>query len=269
MAAPDDVKIVERLDAATRSALHSLELFASTASTNAYLATSEAPPAGQLRVAIADEQTAGRGRQGREWVSPSGSGLYQSHAYTFTSTRSDLSALTLALGVAAIEALADCGHHGVGLKWPNDLVAEDGKLGGLLTETRVDAAGVVVIAGIGINLSKDERIDVADSSRWAQRAVALADLPGPATSRNALAAAMSNRMFSAFATYETLGFAAYKEAWSSADWLRGRRLRIESPASVLEGIAAGVDDSGALRLDTAAGQVAVSSGVVNLADAKR
>ncbi len=135
MASLDPERIEKGLTSSTRSLLTALEVFDSIGSTNTYLASASPPLPGKLRVAIADEQTSGRGRHNREWVSTRGKGLYQSIAWAVRPRRNDLSALTLALGVGVLDALATLGVDEVMLKWPNDLVARDAKLGGLLVET--------------------------------------------------------------------------------------------------------------------------------------
>ena len=264
MAALDEQRIRDGLKPLTQRLLASLDVFETIGSTNTYLADLESPPPGQMRVAIADEQTAGRGRQNKEWVSPPGSGLYQSLAYSAASARSDFSALTLALGVGVLEALRQFTSADIKLKWPNDLVAEDSKLGGLLTETRVADGKLLVIAGIGINLCMDEATRKASRSGWAQQAIALEHLGGEVADRNALASAVTDEVTSVFVGYEESGFNAFADAWRSADWLRGRTVSIESPASRVTGAAAGVTDEGALLLETKDGVVPVSSGTVTL-----
>ena len=115
--------------------IEEFETFAEIESTNSYLLQQPAPSPGRVRVALTDNQTAGRGRHGRTWQSPPGSGLCLSMGYTFARQPSNLPALTLAIGLGVTEALSEVGVHGVLLKWPNDLMADDGKLGGILTET--------------------------------------------------------------------------------------------------------------------------------------
>ena len=137
------------LSECTRAKLESLELFGEIASTNTYLMSQPAPTAGHCRVAIADHQTSGRGRHNRHWLSHPGDGLCLSLAYTFEKAPEHLPALTLALGVGVIGALQGLNVSGCRLKWPNDIVARDGKLGGILTEA-VKAAEVLA----------DKRIDV-------------------------------------------------------------------------------------------------------------
>ena len=260
----DRQRVVGGLDAATRERLTEIDVFETIDSTNTYLAGVPAPPRGNLRVAIANEQTAGRGRQAREWISPRGLGLYQSLAYTVENNRDDLSALTLALGVGVLEALAMEGIANVRLKWPNDLVAEDAKLGGLLAETRLVDNAIVVVAGIGINIMADDRMRSLSDSGWAQRGISLADISDKVPDRSALASAVTNAVAGVFRGFEASGFAGYVERWRAADWLLGQGIRVESPAAVHSGIASGVDDSGALLLETEAGIIPVTAGSVSV-----
>ncbi len=264
MAALDEQRIVAGLSAETRTVLESLDAFESIGSTNTYLAENTPPAPGRLRVAIADEQTAGRGRPNRAWVSPPGSGLYQSHAYTVSSARSDFSALTLALGVGVLDALARFTSADIRLKWPNDLVADDCKLGGMLTETRVADGKLLVIAGIGINLRMDDATRKASRSGWAQQGIALEHVEKDIPDRNDLAGAVVDEVASVFRQYEETGFAAFANAWRNADWLLGRNVHIESPASRVSGEAAGVNDDGELLIRTGEDIVPVSAGTVTL-----
>lgn len=149
-----DSDVIRRsLDEATARRLEILEVFSEIDSTNTYLMQQPGPFPGQVRVAVTDNQTAGRGRHGRTWQSPAGSGLCLSMAYSFASSPADFPALTLAIGLGAISALQSLGVGGVQLKWPNDLIVMNGKLGGILTEAQTQSAGAVtVVTGIGLNV---------------------------------------------------------------------------------------------------------------------
>ena len=129
---------IDRIHAAIGDATHevlaSLEVFDAIESTNSHLMQSPPPAAGFLHVVVTDNQTAGRGRHGRSWLTPPGSGLALSVAYTFARSPDHLPALTLATGVGAIRVLEALEIAGVQLKWPNDLIVNDGKLGGILIQ---------------------------------------------------------------------------------------------------------------------------------------
>ena len=250
--------------------LEEFEAFTEIESTNTHLLREPSPSPGRVRVAITDNQTAGRGRHGRTWQSPPGSGLCLSMGYTFARQPQNLPALTLAVGLGVTEALEDVGVAGVLLKWPNDLMADDGKLGGILTETRsLTGDAIAVIAGIGINIdignSPEPSVDgeprrpVADLARYASV------LPP----RHALAARMIDRLCRAFADYESSGFAGLADRWSGRDWLLGRRLVVETPPGRVAGIGAGIARDGALLVDTGTGAPArITSGSIVTAEAR-
>ncbi|MEO1247815.1 MAG: biotin--[acetyl-CoA-carboxylase] ligase [Pseudomonadota bacterium] len=264
MAILDAARLQAGLADETKPVLEQLDVFESVGSTSTFLVEQAQPAAGRLHVAIAEQQTAGRGRHNSAWVSPPGAGLYESLAFGVSSSRADFSALTLALGVGALNALARFGIEGVALKWPNDVVAKDGKLAGILAETKIRNEQLIVVAGIGINVFMDERTREASRSGWAQRGVALADLHDSPPELTDLAIAVTDAMAEVFVRFETEGFAAFAERWRAADWLYGKTVSVKSPAKTLAGVARGVDDAGALLLETADGELAVSSGSVSL-----
>ncbi len=122
-----------------------------------------APRPNEARILFAEIQHAGRGRRGRSWVAPFGSGLTFSVAWAFAETPPGLPALGLAIGVAVAETLLALGADGIGLKWPNDIVWQRRKLGGLLLQLRMEAGGpATVVVGLGLNLDlpPDVRADL-------------------------------------------------------------------------------------------------------------
>lgn len=201
-----------------------------------------------LSFVFADWQQAGRGRRGRQWLSPPALNLQFSCLKHFAGGYAGLSGLSLATGVAAVRALEDCGVPDVALKWPNDLVHGDAKLGGILVELGGEFMGPChAIIGIGINVHLPERVRTALDRPCTD----LASLcGGDAPSRNGLAAALIECMIDALETFDASGFAAFAEAWSKRDALAGRRIRVEGAHGTFEGIAAGVDARGALRVRT-------------------
>lgn len=236
--------------------LAGFEAFAEIDSTNSYLMQTDAPAAGGFRIALTDNQTAGRGRHGRTWQAPAGTGLAMSVAYTFGEQPDDLAALTLAIGLGIAESLDALGVAGVKLKWPNDLIVEDGKLGGILTEARPPAGGsITVVTGVGINLDLREALD--------QQVANLADFVDELPERSVLAARLLDGICETFVTFEASGFAAYVGRWTDRDWLLGREVSISTPQDSLTGIGAGVAHDGALLIDTGTGTTSrVTSGTV-------
>ena len=153
------------------------------------------------------------------------------------------------------------------LKWPNDLIAMDGKLGGILTEAQARLSGAVtVVTGIGLNVDLPERLDFGLETDWARRIVDLRTHVGEVPSREALAACLIRGLRQTFVTYEARGFAAFADRWADYDWLRGRELTIDTPQHQVTGIGAGVAADGALLVETdSVGLQRITSGSVVMA----
>jgi BirA family biotin operon repressor/biotin-[acetyl-CoA-carboxylase] ligase len=254
-----------REDVAAR--LCRFEVFPEIASTNTHLMEQDAPPPGQARVAITDNQTMGRGRHGRTWQSPPGSGLCVSVVYTFAVHPANLPALTLAIGLGAIDALERLGVSGVQLKWPNDLIAEDGKLGGILTETKSHMSGAIsIVSGLGINVDLGEKPDFDFETDWTRGVADLAGVVATLPSRHTLAARLIEGLCQAFLDYEADGFEYFAQKWPDRDWLFGRALTIDTAQCQVTGIGAGIDQDGALLVDTGSAAVSrITSGSVVMA----
>jgi len=247
------------------SRLEYLEVFTEIDSTNSYLLEQEAPPPGWFRVALAEHQTAGRGRMERRWYSPPSSGLCMSMSYTFEKEPKNLPSLTLAIGVGIAEALESMGVAGAGLKWPNDLVVRNGKLGGILTEMRTGhGPAQTVVVGIGLNVDLGRAPD-ADHIKTrlgyvSDLAACLDELPD----RSELSAIMIDTIFNTLVEFELDGFDRFADAWQRFDWLRGQRVSIESPDGRTRGTCQGIDADGALLLRTSSGSQRVLSGSIRL-----
>jgi BirA family biotin operon repressor/biotin-[acetyl-CoA-carboxylase] ligase len=250
----DEYVLRQCIHADTEQKLYDLQLFAEIDSTNTYLMQVPAPPTGRMRVAIADHQTAGRGRRNRRWESPAGAGLWMSCAYTFAEPPRNLPALTLAAGIGAIEALQKLGIEGIMLKWPNDLVLSDSKLGGILTEVQQQGdAALTVIAGLGLNLDLPDDFEIGGDSEWAGRVASLVQAVSELGATEVLAAAIIDGMCASFVEYEQAGFAAFADRWPATDWLAGRELSVDTGEQVLQGKGCGIADDGALLLTSSDG----------------
>lgn len=266
-----DTEAIRRtLDEAAVQRLGMLEVFTEIESTNSYLMQQPSPAPGQFRVAATDNQTAGRGRHGRTWQSPPGSGICLSISYSFAVSPANLPALTLAIGLGVIDALSRLGVGGVQLKWPNDLIAMDSKLGGILTEAQTQTGSVeTVVTGIGLNIDLSEQPDLVVEAEWARRIIDLksqvVDLPG----RNLIASGLISGLSKILVDYEAAGFAQFSGQWQRHDWLLGRAVTIDSPTNRISGIGAGIADDGALLVDTqSSGVQRITSGTVVAADSQ-
>lgn len=246
------------LDAAVRGPLRErvrrIEVFAELPSTNLYLLAAELPAPGLADACLAEFQTAGRGRRGRSWHAPFGAGVCLSVAWRFAAAPVDLPALTLALGVAVRRVVADLTGIEIGLKWPNDLVHENRKLGGILVETAPAASGGCrAVVGLGLNVAFPAET-LAAIGDWEKSATDLNVITrGAPPSRTELALALVAAFADLLGSYAVSGFAPYRDEWRGADSLKGSPVQVQSPSAQWLGTAAGIDDDGALLVVTADG----------------
>lgn len=244
--------ILAELTEAARAALHRLEVHAVLDSTNRYLmAGAQAAWPGGV-VCLAEQQTAGRGRQGRNWLTPFGASLACSLLWRFAVHPAALSGLSLATGIAVARALRNVGITEVGLKWPNDVWWQERKLGGILLESGGASGDFYVVAGIGINVALPRQEAAVIDQPWVDVQEILA---GASISRNALAAKLISELLETFLRFEQGGFADLAAEWARFDQVKGRRVSLHLPNATVTGVARGVDATGALLLETARGEV--------------
>jgi BirA family biotin operon repressor/biotin-[acetyl-CoA-carboxylase] ligase len=225
-----------------------------TESTNRSLLAAGAPAAGRMRVAIAEHQSAGRGRRGRQWIMPPAAGLALSVAWTFEPRPVLLSALGLAVGAAARRALAELADIEVGLKWPNDLIVDARKLGGVLVELEsLPGDACLIVAGIGINVSVPrDCLARVGSNRIG--ATDLASALGPeAPDRSQLTGRLLAHLLELFQGYAQTGFEPYRDEWLAAHVLADRDVEFTTARGIELGRVRGIDRDGALMLDDGRG----------------
>jgi BirA family biotin operon repressor/biotin-[acetyl-CoA-carboxylase] ligase len=253
--------VCEPISGESRSHLDILEVFSEIESTNSYLLDQPCPMPGRYRVALAEYQTAGRGRMDRSWYSPPSSGLCMSIAFTFRRMPENFPSLSLAIGTAVAQALERFGSRGIGLKWPNDIVARGGKLGGVLSEVSpVNGDGVTVVVGIGLNIDLENSAAESTITSRLGRVVDLASCCDELPSRAAIAAAIVENLFETMSRFDVDGFSPFREAWQKYDWLRGQEVTIETADGLTAGIAEGIDTDGALLLIANGDRQRVTSG---------
>ena len=245
----DAAAIQARLPAAARECLRHLEVHASLESTNDRLLAVNDLPAGRFDACLAEFQSAGRGRRGRRWVAPFASGLCLSVNWNYRDAPATLSALSLAAGVAARRALGRLGFPGLSLKWPNDIVHANGKVGGILIDLRGEAAGpAYFVVGIGINVRLPAKVREGLRAEGVE-ALDLASL-GEAPKRNEAAAVLVAELTTALLEFGGRGMAAFVDEWQEGDALAGGAVRVLQGSQHLDGLARGVDGDGALMLET-------------------
>lgn len=262
--------IYRSISDASREHLDSLDVLDVVPSTNTWLMEQDRHERGRFHAAMAEHQTAGRGRQGKRWFCPPKASVCLSLGYTFERNPNNLSCLTLAAGVATVNALTSFGASSLKLKWPNDLYAGNAKLGGILTDAQTASGGrITMICGVGVNIDlslvphgeKPEDIDYS-----------ITDLRGQldeSPNRSYVAGAIIDRLIPAIRRFEQEGLEPFRADWNRLDWLRGKPVEVTMPDSTITGTADGIDANGALRVLTDQGRRRVYTGTVRVVEPRR
>lgn len=208
---------------------------------------------------VAEHQTHGRGRMGRNWQAAPGASLTFSLALALE--RESLDGLSLTVGVALAEAL-DPACERVRLKWPNDLMLLDGddqprKLGGVLIESMSVGAQRMVVIGVGLNVRPQNIVGELSGG------FACVQELDPEAASPAVLSQVAPALAEALCRFERDGFAAFAERFRARDMLVGRTVRTTHPRHP-EGVAQGVDATGALLIETPEGVAPLSSGEVSV-----
>ena len=228
------------------SSVYALHLHDSLASTNAALMAAALAGAADGTVMCAEHQPAGKGRRGRTWHSVPGGSLTFSVLWRFENGLQSMAGLSLAAGLAIARAINRHSRHPVQLKWPNDVLAGYRKLAGVLVEVQGDMHGAAfAVVGIGLNV----RLNAGQRDAIDRDVVDLAELDVSA-GRNRILADCLRELYSVTQTFRAEGFPALREAWQALDAYAGRPVVLTLAESHAQaGVAAGVDDSGALLLN--------------------
>ena len=236
-------KIEAVLSPESRSHLSRLELHDTIDSTNTYL-LSHAKAAQSGFVCLAEEQTQGRGRQGKEWFSPKGTNLYCSLLWQFPSFHADISHLSLAIAVMLIKALQAYGiHRKLELKWPNDIYCDHRKLAGILIEgVPSQEKNYPVVIGVGLN------VQLPSHHPFIQTSIDMKEIVGGDVERNKLTGLVIDKLLSEIPRYIKEGFSAFLPDWRKYDVLRGKLVVIRSRQYEVVGIAEGVNENGELMI---------------------
>ncbi len=250
----DHDKIQSNLNPQAQSLISSLHILDCIDSTNVYLNHLAAAGAPSGSVCFAEQQTAGKGRRGRQWISPFGHNIYLSVLWRFQSSPSAISGLSLAIGVAVIRALNHFYPDTFSLKWPNDIYYQHKKLGGILIEVSGESEGpCAAIIGLGLNiyLPLDEAKEITQA--WAD--LSHLNKANSNFNRNALAAILLNQLTSILAEFQENGVSAYLEEWRQYDCLKGKTATLFVGIHRFEGIVNGIDNQGLLSLINTDGSI--------------
>lgn len=204
-------------------------------------------------VVLAEEQTGGRGRQGHVWHSPAGKGVWMSIILRPRIPLPYTPHLTLLGAVAMFRAMKKLTSAPLGIKWPNDILADGKKVAGILLESAAeDERLLYVIAGIGISVNLDSA-DFPDELQ--ERATSLKIVTGQEVDRASLVAACLQELEQLYRLYEEEGFGPIRTLWEAQSITLGRQMTIDTPQGPLQGVAVGLDQSGALLLKDKTGTV--------------
>lgn len=253
-----EAKIQSHLPPEALSLLVDLRVLDTIDSTNAH-ARRELDQGRSAGVAyLAECQTGGRGRLGRTWISPYGRNVYLSLAWEYEGGAAVLEGLSLAVGVAVRRAVTALGVKDITLKWPNDVLRDKRKLGGILLEMTGDPVGTCrVIVGIGLNIHIPSGAAEAIDQSWH-------DLSDHGFSRNALVARLLTELLPILSAYPQRGFASYRQEWERYHAHRDQEIKISTPGRAVIGIARGVADNGALCVELPEGRKYYSGGEVSV-----
>ena len=210
-------------------------------------------------VVLAEQQTAGRGRRGRKWVSPYAQNLYYSLVLRIEGGLRQLEGLSLVVGLAVMRALRESGVQGAALKWPNDVLVGSKKISGILLELVGDPGDIChVVLGIGINVNMQKAVEV--DQQWTSMQLET----GTSIDRNHLVARLGGQLQVYLDRHKATGFAGLQEEWEQHHLWQARPVSLIAGTNRIEGVVLGVDRQGALRLNVDGVEKIYSGGELSL-----
>jgi len=244
----------------TSLSLSAFHLFPSLESTNSFLMDRARTNRVHGEVCLAEMQTAGRGRRGRNWVSPFAKNIYLSLGWRFDSGVAAIEGLSLVIGLELCLALEELGFERASLKWPNDVLVGSKKLAGILVELVGDADGEYsVVIGVGINVRSSAEMGKEIDQPWTSL-----DDCGFSVSREQLLGRFLSRLLRTLPGYPEKTFAEYQNAWMAHDAFAGFSVELKGLSQPVVGLARGVDRRGALVLEVDGEEQAFVGGEVSL-----
>ncbi|MBK1649357.1 bifunctional biotin--[acetyl-CoA-carboxylase] ligase/biotin operon repressor BirA [Rhabdochromatium marinum] len=244
----DPAAMSARLAPETHRRIGPLHCFIDIDSTNTWLLAHSLEHPAQGTCVLAERQSAGRGRRGRSWHSPFGANLYLSMFWSFDAGPAALGTLSLAAGAALCLALESLGIAQLQLKWPNDLHWQGRKLGGLLIEIAGETQGPSrVVLGLGLNLRMPANTTTAIDQPWVDLNTICQSHPPP---RNTLAACCIDQLSAMLASFLEQGSEPWLNTWRRFDAYRDQTVSLHWGEHSITGIYRGIDDQGALLLQT-------------------
>lgn len=240
----EEALILQAMSSMQRAQISKLHVCFETDSTQTLALNQTAPDQG-IEVWLAESQRAGQGRRGKIWHSPPMSNIYCSLNRRFSCSMANMSGFSLAVAVMIADALTALSIEGLSLKWPNDIWLNGKKCAGLLIQLRGESSGPCdVTLGFGLNVAMNTNHAKDIDQEWTS--LALENKMN--FDRNAITSQILTHLLMGFERYERHGFSAFNERWRDYDGLFGKPILLTHGMQLIEGIAQGVDDDGALKV---------------------
>jgi BirA family biotin operon repressor/biotin-[acetyl-CoA-carboxylase] ligase len=241
----------------TQQHLCPIDIFDSLHSTNDYLKYYY--NSSQPRICFAEQQTCGKGRLQRNWYSPFGQNIYFSYLHLFKKDIRALAGLSLVISLAVVKTLQN--YHLLNplqVKWPNDIIYQNRKLAGCLTEIQVNADSVCsVIIGIGININ----MIAANVQQISQPWTSMRNILNTYVDRNPLCVLLINNVITYINQFENKGLLYFVEEWQEVDAMFDKEVTLNCANRKIQGMAKGINEFGCLQLTLPNGEIkAFSSG---------
>lgn len=240
--------------------LDRLDLLLDIGSTNSWLLERASDHMGKRYAVLAEKQTSGRGRRGRQWVSPFGKNIYLSLLVTLQGEVGQQFGLSLMTAIAVERSLVKLGIQGVSLKWPNDIYLDGKKLAGILLEAQQTQPNFCqVVIGVGLNMSLD-----AEEARSIEQPWSALNQYQPGLSRNQVAASVLDELLLLIEGFQRDGFGDWGSYWSDRDIFQDQHVSVSSPAGDRVGVVKGVNRRGELLLLTDKGMETLVAGELSV-----
>lgn len=250
----DKKKIACYIGARHRKYLNKLVIFDEIPSTNSYLVElAKTEPNCQGYLCLAESQTAGRGRLGRQWLSPYAKNISLSLLWCFVKEPSELSGLSIAVAVAIVAALQRYGiKQDIGLKWPNDLLWRQHKLAGILIEISGEAHHVYnTVIGIGLNINMPKKLRRNIGQPWCD----VTQITNMVPKRNKLIGLLLDQLLTTMEIFQKNGLKPFIKKWHDFDATYGKKVTTITPQEKILGIARGINEKGYFMLEDQFGKL--------------
>ena len=258
----NQAEIQSKLSSPVANKLADIRCLQEIDSTNLYAAELALPQAGEFSLVLAEMQTAGKGRRGRQWVSPYAANVYLSIVWPLQKPLHEAGMLSPMLAISMLTALEELGVSGLSLKWPNDIYCHHKKMAGLLIECSGEiSGGCKMVIGMGVNVFMSQFENVNIDQQWTDIFSHTQDWQH---SRNHVAAMLINNAVVALTQFENNTFDDLVGSWSQWDIMKDKPVELHSAQSIQTGIARGIDKDGCLLLETSCGLEKISAGDVSL-----